>query len=93
MGKSNDELRAISEGGLTKCDFEGHNFIAETTDTEAIRKHFEEYNHTVTGKAPCVRCGKDVQVKGLKKPAEGVAPGAFCVDCKEELKKELFPDE
>jgi hypothetical protein len=86
--KSPEELRAILEGGITSCA--EHDFISETGDTEAVRKHFEEYDHTVSGSSICQRCKKErVYYKGLVAPPVGSEPGAFCDKCKKALAKEL----
>ncbi len=86
--KSKEELQAILENGITKCD--QHDFICETADTDAVRKHFEEYDHTVSGSAICQRCKKErVSFKGLVAPPVGSEPGAFCNKCKKALAKEL----
>ena|ERR1044071_9249508 len=86
--KSKEELQAILENGITRCA--QHDFICETSDTEAVRKHFEEFDHTVTGSAVCQRCKKErVSFKGLVAPPIGTEPGAFCDKCKKALAKEL----
>ena len=92
MFKTKEELQDFISGGVYRCDFADHDFLCDKRDTEAIKKH-EELEHTISGHAPCQRCGKIVEFKGLPKPAEGQTPGAFCDKCKEQLRKELFPNE
>ncbi len=88
--KSVEELREIMGNGITSCDVPEHNFICETKDTETIRKHFEEFEHTVTGSAICQRCKKvRVEFKGLIAPPIGTEPGAFCGPCKKALVAEI----
>lgn len=86
--KTKEQLREIQESGVTTCDV--HDFICDTKDTETIKKHFEELEHTISGSAICQRCKKvRVEFKGLPKPPMGSDPGAFCEDCKKALVAEF----
>lgn len=89
--KTKEELRDIIEGGVYSCGL--HDFVCDRRDIDAVRKHEEEFDHTISGTGICQRCKKEkVAFKGLPKPPEGSEPGCFCDKCKEILKKELFPE-
>lgn len=88
--KSKEELQAILENGITTCDVPEHNFMCETKDTEAVKKHFEDYPHTVSGSCICQRCKKErVEFKHLPAPPIGSEPGAFCNKCKKAIYDEI----
>jgi hypothetical protein len=87
--KSKEELRDIISGGVYNCGV--HDFICDIKDTDSIRKHEEDYPHTIAGTGTCQRC-KSVQVrfKALPKPKNPTAePGCFCEDCKKEILAEI----
>lgn len=92
--KSKEQLQDIVNIGAYKCG--PHNFICDNEDLDAIKKHEDEYPHTISGNGLCQRCKAIiVKFKGLPKPPRNkdtgleTEPGCFCDVCKEQLKKEL----
>lgn len=81
--KSAEQIRDIIEGGFYSCGI--HGFVCDLLDKESIQKHETEFQHQIKGTAPCVRCGTEVKFTSLPKPKEGMAPGALCTPCRDEL--------
>ena len=86
--KTAQQIKDIIEGGVYSCG--AHNFYCDAKDTESIKKHEEEFQHTVSGTSICIRCrGVNVTFKGIPKPKIGTEPGALCDDCKKALVAEV----
>lgn len=63
-----------------KCG--NHKF--ETESIEEFDEHSEEYEHTISGTAPCVLCGFDTKFNFTGKKKAGAIP-CVCKECKGKL--------
>jgi len=92
---SKEQIKDIVDGGVYKCG--AHDFICDVKDKASIQKHESDNTHYLKGHSPCQRCGIDtaynLEDKVPQPKVVGKEPGAFCKDCKAELKKELFGSE
>ncbi len=72
---------SIVEGsGIFKCTNESHKKEFVTEDIKKFNEHLLEKGHTISGRAPCAVCDKEVTFEDLptgKKPV--------CAKCKKEL--------